>query len=285
MINSINLSEILLKNPVFNVIIFIEKVARGDSNMINTYEYYQKNINQNSFYYFTFNNDIETYFVFNEDFKYYDEKELINRFKVLTYPSNDYPEPVNMEFIMICFYLNNENYYIEQFPNFLERPTNVVDFSLEIREYILAQGNSPGEVAWATRRNVANNLKFSKKDNTNIKVSDNLNQLFKKISNRNADFILMSEDEKLEEINNVIENILKINNKWADIDYKNESFDFISNDSVIKYRKLIHCFRHGSEDSIKEREKISKNQKEFLINYGITICELLLNAIRNKNES
>ena len=90
---------------------------------------------------------------------------------------------------------------------------------------------------------------------------------------------------KLEEINNVIENILKINNKWADIDYKNESFDFISNDSVIKYRKLIHCFRHGSEDSIKEREKISKNQKEFLINYGITICELLLNAIRNKNES
>lgn len=54
---------------------------------------------------------------------------------------------------------------------------------------ILASGNSSGVVSWATRRDEANNLKFSKKDNTNIKVSDDLNQLFKKISNRNADFI------------------------------------------------------------------------------------------------
>lgn len=60
---------------------------------------------------------------------------------------------------------------------------------------ILASGNSPGVVSWATRRDEANNLKLSKKDNTNIKVSDDLNQLFKKISNRNADFI--SNDLKL----------------------------------------------------------------------------------------
>lgn len=215
--------------------------------MMNTYEYYQKNINRNSFYYFTFNSDIKTYFVFNEGFKYYDEKELINRFKVLIHTSNDYLGSVNMEFIMICFYLDNENYYIEQFPNFLERPTNVVDFSLEIEKYILARGNSSGGVTLSTRRNVVNNLKFSKKDNVNIKVSDGLNELFKKISNRNV--------------------------------------DFIANDLVIEYRKIIHCFRHDSENSIKEREKISRNQKEFLINYGITICELLLNVIRNKNES
>lgn len=194
--------------------------------MICIYDYYSKNIEQNSFYYFTFNNDIESYFIFNDDYKYFDEKELINRFRVLTYPANDYSEDENMEFILICFYLNNQGYYIEQFPNFLERPTNVGSFSLEMREYILSQGNSNGVVPWVERRFLSNSLVFVKNDIPNISITEDLNELFKKISNRNADFIIMTNNEKLEEINNVIENILKINDKWKEIDYSTESFDF-----------------------------------------------------------
>lgn len=250
--------------------------------MICIYDYYSKNIKEDSFYYFTFNNDIESYFIFNDDYKYFDEKELINRFRLLTYPANDYSEDENMEFILICFYLNNQGYYIEQFPNFLERPTNVGSFSLEMREYILSQGNSNGVVPWAERRLLSNSLIFSRNDIPNISITEDLNELFKKISNRNADFIAMTNNEKLGEINNVIENILKINEKWEDIDYQTESFDFLSNDIVMQYRKLIHCFRHGAENSIEERNNFTDQQKDFLINYGITICELVLNVIKNK---
>lgn len=250
--------------------------------MICIYDYYRKNIKEDSFYYFTFNSDIESYFIFNDDYKYFDEKQLINRFRLLTYPKTDYSENENMEFILICFYLNNQGYYIEQFPNFLERPTNVESFSLEMREYILSYENNNGVVSWAKRRLLSNSLIFNRNDISNISITEDLNELFKKISNRNADFIAMTNNEKLGEINNVIENILKINDKWKDIDYQIETFGFLSNDIVMQYRKLIHCFRHGTENSIEERNTFTDQQKDFLINYGITICELVLNVIKNK---
>lgn len=254
--------------------------------MIGIYDYYTKYIKENSFYHYTFHNDIELYFTFNEEFKYFNEEAIISRFRILTYPSNDYSESESIEFIMLCFYLHNEGYYIDLFPNFLNRPTNVRDFSLEIREYILEQGASHGgTVTWATRRNVSNSIKFLKQDITLVKVSEDLNKLFKKISNRNADFLAMSSDEKLAEINNVIENILKVKDKWKIIDYQSETLGFLSDSIIIEYRNLVHCFRHGAEKAIEERNSFTDKQKEFLINYGTTICEVIFNSIKDSKSN
>lgn len=252
--------------------------------MIDLYEYYKKNKKKDSYYYFNFNSKLEIYFLFNDnDYIFYDDDQLISRLKVLSYPSNEYTESEEIECILISFYLNDNNYYIDLFPNFLERPTGLSSFSLSIREYIIEKEKAYGQtITWASRRNLAASMKFLKKSNSVVDVSQNLNGIFKKISNRNADYIAMSDDEKLAEINNVIENLLKVNDKWKTIDYKTETFDFLSDDNIIKYRKLIHCFRHGAKDAIDERRKITNNQKIFLINYGTTICELI-HGVLNKN--
>lgn len=88
----------------------------------------------------------------------------------------------------------------------------------------------------------------------------------------------MSNDEKLMEICNAIENLLKIsnvNNGWLELDYQNLTFGILSDKDVTTYRKLIQCFRHSSEEAILERKSFSEEQKKFLINYGITICETI----------
>lgn len=251
--------------------------------MIKLYDYYKRNISDDNYYFFNFNNAIEEYFIFNNDYAVYDEKEAISRFKVLLYPANSYSESDCIEFILISFFLNNNGYYIELFPNFLERPTNVNKFSLDIRNYILAKdGRTNGTVTWAERKMTTNSMKFLKKENSIINISDNLNELFKTISNRNADYMSMSNDEKLAEINNVIENLLKEKDKWNSIDYQIEAFDFIKEEDVIKFRKLVHCFRHGSEDAVEERKEFTDRQKLFLINYGTTLCELIYSNIKKK---
>ncbi|MEG1149900.1 MAG: hypothetical protein RSE17_01260 [Bacilli bacterium] len=251
--------------------------------MINLYEYYSKNIIDESYYHYTFNVEIETYFAFNDDLKYFDEEELKTRFKELTYPVNKYIETKCIEFIMICFYLNNNGYYIDLFPNFLERPTSVDGFSISIREYIRAQDCTySGTVTCAGRRGLANSLKFLKKENSLITVSEDLNNVFKKISNRNTEYVNMNSNEKLSEINNVIENILKVNNKWETIDYKTKTFDFLSDTTITKYRNITNCFRHGSGNSIEEKNSFTEEQKKFLINYGTTICEVIYDSINSK---
>lgn len=139
----------------------------------------------------------------------------------------------------------------------------------------MSNGGTSNIVTWAERIRVANSLNITKKDMTKVEVSKSLNELFKRISNRNADFIAMSSDEKLGEINNAIENLLKVEEKWQKIDYATETYNFISDDIVTSYRKLTHSFRHATEKSLRERECFSDNQKEFLINYGITICDIV----------
>jgi len=129
--------------------------------MIKIYDYYERNVNKNDFYYYTFNKEIELYFTFNEDFSYFDEEAIMSRFKMLTYPANELPEHECIEFIAIAFYLHNEGYYIDLFPNFLNRPTGVNDFSLTIRKYIIKQEGSYGvPVPWESRRTLADSMKF-----------------------------------------------------------------------------------------------------------------------------
>ena len=106
------------------------------------------------------------------------------------------------------------------------------------------------------------------------------------VSNRNASFENMSIDEKLGNINISIENILKDDRgKYKDINYEDLFLNFISEDDVKKYRDRTHCFRHGSNKSLKEREELIEKQKIFLINYGLVILNTISNYDFENKES
>ncbi|MHA8263750.1 hypothetical protein ACYATO_08695 [Lactobacillaceae bacterium Melli_B3] len=110
--------------------------------------------------------------------------------------------------------------------------------------------------------------------NTDIDMSKSLSERIKSISTRDAWFIDMDVDEKIEIINNTIENILNKNGSFIEINESNY-FGFITNDNIKAYRKMTQCFRHATDKSINERKSFTKDQKQFLIEYGITILKTL----------
>lgn len=71
----------------------------------------------------------------------------------------------------------------------------------------------------------------------------------------------MSIDEKLAEIANLIESLLKKNGKFLTLDYSTICFDYISNDVVTSYRKKMHCFRHATDDAISEKNLFGRTKK------------------------
>lgn len=107
-------------------------------------------------------------------------------------------------------------------------------------------------------------------DNYRIKMPDDLNKKIELISTRNAAFEQMTADEKIKELGNLIEYMLKGKNGFTSIDYSFSS-NLIDGTSVIQYRKKIQCFRHSSQESINERNSFSREQKSFLIEYGILL--------------
>lgn len=110
---------------------------------------------------------------------------------------------------------------------------------------------------------------------THIDIGASLDQKFIEISNRQASFNNMSVDEKLAEIANLIENLLKKNGKFITPDYSKICFEYISNDIVASYRKKMHCFRHATQEAVAERASYSEEQKNFFVDYGLTILEVV----------
>lgn len=88
----------------------------------------------------------------------------------------------------------------------------------------------------------------------------------------------MPSDEKIKELGNLIEFMLKGKNGFASIDYSFSS-NLIDEDSVIKFRKKIQCFRHSSKESINERNSFTMEQKSFLIEYDILLNVYIYNQI------
>lgn len=115
-------------------------------------------------------------------------------------------------------------------------------------------------------------------DDYRIKMPDDLNKKIELISTRNATFEQMPADEKIKELGNLIEFMLKGKNGFASIDYSFSS-NLIDEDSVIKFRKKIQCFRHSSKESINERNSFTMEQKSFLIEYGILLNIYIYNQI------
>ena len=106
-------------------------------------------------------------------------------------------------------------------------------------------------------------------------MNDSVNKKFIEISTRQASFDNMYIDEKLAEIANLIENLLKQNGKFITPKYEDVCCGFIDDTIVKNYRKKMQCFRHCTDEAIAERKAYSENQKTFLINYGLTIVNAI----------
>lgn len=155
-------------------------------------------------------------------------------------------------------------------------PVDPVDFTYgDIRNRIIAQGgDNNGTVRYATRRAFVAELTFEQKS-CHIEIDDSINQKFVEISTRQASFNSMSTDEKLAEIANLIENMLKRDGTFATPNYSKVCCGFITDDVVKGYRKKMQCFRHCSDKAIGERKTYSEEQKSFLVDYSLTIVKAI----------
>lgn len=251
-------------------------------------EYYFKNIKESEYhyrFYDSISNVNTTYNIFNgyeeiNDYKFeiYDAEEGIIKFKELCQPEVSFSNCENQcWFYLVSYYLYKLGYSIKEFPRVLSRPpVDPSDFTyVEIRNRLIALGDDDnGTVRYATRRKFVSNLVFDL-DASHIDIDSMMNQKFIEISNRQASFNNMSTDEKLSEIANLIENLLKKDGTFITPDYTKIAFGYISDSTVTNYRKKMHCFRHATTEALLERNSFSEDQKNFLIDFGLTIVKVI----------
>ncbi|MGJ0751430.1 hypothetical protein [Enterococcus durans] len=251
-------------------------------------DFYFQNIQKNEYHYRFFNsikNVNKVYNIFDgyeetEDYEFevYDVEEAITKFRELCQPEGNFSGNENKcWFYLISYYLFKVGYEIKEFPRLLVRPpVEPSDFTYgEIRNKIIAEGNDDnGTVRYAVRRTFVAGLTFEQKS-TYVDVDASINQKFVEISNRQASFNNMSIDEKLAEIANLIESLLKKNGIFLIPDYSTICFNYISNDVVTSYRKKMHCFRHATDEAIAERKNYSEEQKSFFVDFGLTIIKVI----------
>lgn len=214
-----------------------------------------------------------------EDYEFiiYDAEEAITKYRELCQPDVNFDNEKQCWFYLISYYLYKMGFVIKEFPRILARPpVNPSDFTYtEIRNRIIAQGGDDnGTVRYAARRTFIASLTFEQ-NTSHIEVDESIDQKFIEISNRQASFNSMSTDEKLAEIANLIENMLKKNGKFITPDYQAVCFEYISNDIVTSYRKKMHCFRHSTAEAIAERKSYTEEQKNFFVDYGLTIVKAI----------
>lgn len=251
-------------------------------------KFYLDNVSEQEYYY-TFHDLVENVnceysfldnFEETENYQFLidDINDAIEKFKYLCQPENEiHSTEDKCWFYLILFYLKKGGYVIKEFPRLVEHPPKeTYDFvNKEVRNRLIAEGKDDnGTVRYAARRTFIAQLTFVQKENY-VELEEVIEKKFKKISNRQANFQEMSTEEKLAEIANLIEHMLKKDGKFLSLDYDKISFDFIDEEAIKKYRKKIQCFRHSSRDSISERESFTKEQKNFLIDYGLTIIKVI----------
>lgn len=243
------------------------------------YRFYDSIKNVNSIYnIFSGYNEVNDY-----EFEVHDAEEAITKFRELCQLEVDFSSSEKKcWFYLITYYLHKVGYEMKEFPRVLARPPVIPsDFTYgEIRNRIIDQGDDDsGTVRYAVRRKFVASFTFELKS-SHIDIDNLINQKFVEISNRQASFNNMSTDEKLAEIANLIENLLKKNGKFITPDYHRICFDYISNDIVTSYRKKMHCFRHATDEAIGERNSYSEEQKKFFVDYGLTIVKVIHSLLK-----
>lgn len=256
-------------------------------------EFYFQNIKESEYHYRFFNyvrDAINMPTVFCEkavtqdcQFEIYDAEDAITKFKELCQPGVDFSVENRCWFYLTTYYLYTLGYEIKEFPRVLARPpVDPAEFAYnEIRNRIIALGGSfNGTVRYATRRTFVAELTFEQKS-CNIEVNNSINQKFIEISTRQASFNSMHTDEKIAEIANLIENMLKQGGKFALLNYDDVCCGFIDDATVKNYRNKMQCFRHCSDEAIAGRKTYTEKQKTFFIDYGLTIVKAI-HELKNK---
>ncbi len=242
--------------------------------MINITDYFKENVENNDYYNYYFSvlkyDNIK-------DYIYYDDKQLIEEFKELLCTLNDKNITLRLQdkFILICFYLQNNDYKVKQFPKLFERPDSkksLPEFIYkDIQNYIIKKYKYINNVTWKERRELINSLEIIKE---RYFVSEEIDTIIKNISTRNAAFYNMEQNEKLECICNVIENLLKKDGKFKKYMYSNH-LDIINDEKIRKYRNNLECFRHSTQEALEERKLYNDFEKDMLIRFGIFIIETI----------
>ena len=257
--------------------------------MINLKEYYLNNISESEYHYrfrsyiLSANKKFNFFFGEEEDeeleFFILDMEEAIEKFKSLCQPEiQTFSKEQTCWFYLLTFFFHRNGYYIEEFPHILRRPPNepTVFTYTEIRNRAFSLGlqNPNGSIPYSARRNIVANFSF-KTNGATLDLGESIEEKFKKISTRNASFQEMALDEKLQEIANLIENMLKENGNFIKLDYASFVFDYLSDETIKKYRNQMQCFRHSSEKSIAERSSYTDIQKNFFVDFGIVIVKTI----------
>lgn len=255
--------------------------------MINLLDFYFDNIRKDEYHYRFYDtikylvNESFLYDLNNPDrkkFEVFDSIEALRKIVDLCEPSiNDYTIVDKCLFYTSCYYIYKSGYRIKQFPDIVNRPDeNPFEFTSEaIKNKLLSIGKNDGyKVPWAARRAFASEFVLEETPGRSFK-SFALDQKFIEISNRSALFSEMETDEKIAELNNMIENLLKKDGKYINLDYSSMTFSFLDDEKIREYRKVTQCFRHKSDESIAEKNNYTDLQKQFLIDYGIIIVTII----------
>ena len=98
---------------------------------------------------------------------------------------------------------------------------------------------------------------------------------------RNRIIALGGDDNgKIAEIANLIENLLKQDGKFITPEYEDVCCGFIDDTIVKNYRKKMQCFRHCTDEAIEERKTYSEEQKNFLVDYGLTMVKAIHELVK-----
>ena len=201
-----------------------------------------------------------------DEFIYFDDNEMIERFKELISPDNEKyykNRTLNTEFQLIRRYLDSQGYRIIQFPNALKSPSTLYDFAYnKIRSHIQKERGFLGTVSWDERRILILGL-----------------DILKKISLRDATWEQQTDDKKLRTIAEVIENLMKLSNgKFLSVD-ESSFYGLFTEGQLKNFRKQLQVFRHSHKQALEERDsEFDESRKKFLLHLGIVLL-IRLNEI------
>lgn len=250
--------------------------------MVDTLKFFKDNYDPKS-YYSKLHKQLTG--IHDEQFVYADRQEIIDRFRLICKPPETEYENDNNEFLLLCFWLNKNGYVIKEFPNLLSRPIALANFAYnDIRKFIQKERGSDGTVQWWERRELCDNLSITTNATFQL-LPDDIEEKIRLISTRGAEFDDMMIDEKLQNLNNLIENLLKPNSRgsYLSINYDEVFFGFVSEEDVKQYRKRTQPFRHAAEDTLRERSSIPENEKKLLGELGVFIAVQLHRFLHKKS--
>ncbi len=251
---------------------------------------FEKNLEEQHWRFLRNLNKFPLNLIFWDNSNMINEKININRFEDMfenivspDNESNYKNEDENIKWDRLCRYLRENNYCLYYDGNiifdFSEQKMGLYSFAYnQIRNWVkkyIYNGEYSDKVEWKDRRAFISKLKLETK--VNVTPPNELLEIFNSISF----------DTKHENINsnllgiaNAIEFLLKEGNKFMSLNFNETESKFIDNNKIKELRKKLQCFRHATQEMIKEREEMTDDERKFYLYLGyayLTIIKKHLN--------